>query len=127
MFRRLDLWPTAAQFASGLFQFDGINQLATCVTLVASCILISTTWQGTNPFNESISQKSVTFVTVQLIHSIFDQISTFMELPKDVLSNCRLLRSGCSAEMVKTNIEPLVNLRMKFVIFVTNMRSVESM
>ena len=72
-------------------------------------------------FNKSVSQTPITLFTIQLVHRIFRQISSFVQVPEYILGNF-CLPLGCGpSEVIKTDVEPLVNFCMQSTVFVTNL------
>ena len=66
-------------------ELNGINELATFVTLVTPGLLIAT--EGTHTLHKAVSQKAGTTLTPQLLHSILQHKTSVPQPLEDILGD----------------------------------------
>lgn len=106
----------AVQFASRLDELKWIQKLATGITLVTSGVLISALRADT--LYKTIRQESLVLLAEKLGHGFLNQEIVVVEIFEDILGDLSLGIGGGTAEVVESDIKPLVNVGMQFVIFV---------
>lgn len=112
-------WSAFTNVTVIIFHFSGIvEEFLTFITLISSCVLITAKWTRTT--NKPISQKEIAFFAVALGHLFFFNSVFLLDVQKDILTNLSVPFCGCSSKVVKSNIEPLINIWVDFMIIITN-------
>lgn len=86
-------------FTLGFLELNGIDELATLVTLVTPGLLVAT--EGTHALHKAVSQEAGTVFTPQLLHSILQHKTSSEQPLEDILGNFGLLRSGSPTKNIK--------------------------
>jgi len=86
------------------------------VALISSCIQVSTKW--TLSLDEPVCQKCSVLFTVWLHGCLFFEVTIFVQLREDILSNVGLLSRRCSSKDIESNLEPVIDLLVNFVVLV---------
>lgn len=78
MLGRLDDRGAAADLTLGLLQLHGVDEFATAITLVPSCIIVAAQW--TCPFHEPIGQEPAQETNVSELLSIHSTASAYLQV-----------------------------------------------
>jgi hypothetical protein len=109
----------AIKLAAGLLQLQRVEQMATLVALVSSCILVGA--QRALSLDKAVGQEGVVCFAVRLDSCLFLQEAVVVEFCEDVLCNVCLLGGGSATENVEANVEPFVDFRVQLVVLVTKL------
>ena len=71
--------------AEGVLQLGSVQEVATLVTPITSGLLIAT--DGASSLDETISQETLTLVTVDLLDLLLHQLVLLMQTLEDALGN----------------------------------------
>jgi len=103
--------------ALGLDQLDSINEFTTAVALVPLCVMVVAHWALTT--NESVSKESRALKAVLLINDLFKGVALLLEIIEDCLSNFGLFVSTSTAEVIKVNVKPIIDLLVESIVLGT--------
>lgn len=93
---------------SSHLEFNGIDELATLVTLVTPGLLIAT--EGTHTFHKAVSQEAGAVLTPQLLHGILEHKTSGQQPLEDVLRDSAKVNQGqgrAGSEEVRGSGAPL--------------------
>lgn len=102
----LPFW--ASMRPSSHLELNGIDELATLVTLVTSGLFVAT--EGTHTFHKAVSQEAGAVLTPQLLHSILEHKTSGQQPLEDVLSDSAKVNQGqgrAGSEEVRGSGAPL--------------------
>jgi hypothetical protein len=100
-------------------QFYRVEKGLTCIALVPTRTGAST--MGAGAYNEAVSKKAFTVGAVQLFVLMLVDISSSIDLGKNLLHNASLFSSACPAKMIELDIKPLINLSVDRIKMITKL------
>lgn len=66
-------------------ELHSVDEAPALVTLVTTSFGVAAV--GTDAFYETVSQETLAVLTAQLLHQVFQQVTTLVESPENVLGN----------------------------------------
>lgn len=113
-------WSLCTDCTERIFHFNWrIKKFLTFITLVSSSIIKFTERAGSS--NKSISQEHITILTITLFHGLFNYLSILINIEENLLTDFSMPLSTCSSKIVKSNIEPLINIFVNLMIVITDL------
>lgn len=79
------MFPLGPLRSPSYLEFNGIDELATLVTLVTSGLLVAT--EGTHSLHEAVGQEARTLLAPQLLHGVFQHKTPRQQALEDVLGD----------------------------------------
>lgn len=119
MFRVFSDRHSGVDLAPRILKVQSIKDRTTEVTLVSASTASAT--QRTVSFDEAICQKREMLVAVQLLRQSLLQEAVSLQFQKDVLSDLGVFVCSGTAEDVKADVEPPIDICMDRMILVTKL------
>jgi Co/Zn/Cd efflux system component len=104
----------SVELAAGVDEVEGIEEVTTLVALVTACIVVVAA--GAFTLNVTISQEGAVLLTEGLLGGALVKESIFMEALEDSLGDLGVVLGRGAAEVIESDVEPLVNLLVDLVI-----------
>lgn len=114
------LWGRTGYLGLWVDQVNCIEKLSTLVTLITSCVVIST--ERACSRHESICQESLCFSIIELLNCLFIcEVVILVKSVEYVLSDLGLPLGGCATELIKVAVKPVVYLLVNDMVVVTDL------
>jgi hypothetical protein len=105
---------SSVELATGLDKIKGVKKVSTFVTLITTRIVVVASRAFT--LNVTISQEGAVLLTEWLLGGALTEETVIPEALEDCLRDLCVLLGRGAAEVVKTNVEPLVHFLVDLVV-----------
>jgi len=96
----------------------GINKFTAAIALVALSIIVMTHWALSS--NKPVCKEALALFAVLLINNFFKCFLLLIDIIENILSDDGLLWSTGATKSIEVTIKPFINLRVDFIVFITN-------